>query len=170
MHAIVDTYSDMLFTAPLVSVNAAHPMLQELYTEINTEGRKFTFLCGHDSTIASTLAALGVEDYLLPEAIEQHTPIGVKLVIERWLDSSEAAWYNVSLVYQSVDQLRGITPLSLENPPMKYPLRFKGVNTNADGMIAGEDFMNLMRCAIDAYDALAERYGATAVAELAPAA
>lgn len=170
MHTIADTYSDMLFTAPLVSVNAAHPMLQELYSEINTEGRKFTFLCGHDSTIASTLAALGVEDYLLPEAIEQRTPIGVKLVIERWLDGSNEVWYNVSLVYQSVDQLRGITPLSLENPPMKYQLSFKGVKTNADGMIAGEDFMNLMRCAIDAYDALVERYGAADTVELAPAA
>ena len=170
MHAIADTYSDMLFATPLISVNVAHPILQELYSEINTEGRKFTFLCGHDSTIASTLAALGVEDYLLPEAIEQHTPIGGKLVIERWVDGSDAEWYNVSLVYQSVDQLRAITPLSLETPPMKYQLRFKGVNTNPDGMIAGEDFMNLMRCAIDAYDALVARYGADSDAEIAPAA
>ena len=170
MHTIADTYSDMLFATPLISVNVAHPILQELYSEINTEGRKFTFLCGHDSTIASTLAALGVEDYLLPEAIEQHTPIGGKLVIERWVDGSDGEWYNVSLVYQSVDQLRAITPLSLETPPMKYQLRFRGVNTNSDGMIAGEDFMNLMRCAIDAYDALVARYGGDSDAEIAPAA
>lgn len=170
LHSIAETYNDMLFRMPLVSVNVAHPMLQELYTEINTEGRKFTFLCGHDSTIASTLGALGVEDYLLPEAIEQRTPIGGKVVIERWLDGSDKVWYNVSLVYQSVDQLRNITPLSLDTPPKKYQLHFKGVNTNDDGMIAEADFMNLIKCAIDAYNTLMERYGVDNAEEVMPAA
>ena len=45
---------------------------------MKTEGRKFTFLCGHDSTVASVLAALGAEEYRLPGAIEPSTPIGVK--------------------------------------------------------------------------------------------
>ena len=80
IHSIVDTYSDMLFCSPLVSVNVAHPLLQEIRSEMTAEGRKFTFLCGHDSNVASVLAAMNAEDYLLPETVEQHTPIGVKLV------------------------------------------------------------------------------------------
>ncbi len=170
IHTIVDTYSDILFTTPLVSVNVAHPLLEEIRSELCAEGRKFSFLCGHDSNVASVLAALGVEDYLLPEAIEQHTPIGVKLVFERWRDAEGAAWYDVSLVYQSVDQLRGITPLSLDTPPVKYRLSFEGVDMNEDGLIAEADFLNLLDGAINAYDALVEKYGAQEDAELAPVA
>jgi glucose-1-phosphatase len=59
---IKDVYGDVLFTAPLVAANVAHPLLQEIQTEFETPGRDFTFLCGHDSNVGSVLAALGVED------------------------------------------------------------------------------------------------------------
>ena len=39
-----------------------------------------------------------------------------------WLDAGGEAFYRVNLVYQSTDQLRGITPLTLENPPVIFPL------------------------------------------------
>ena len=159
LHAIVDTYTDMLFCTPLVSVNVAHPLLQEIRAELTAEGRQFSFLCGHDSNVASVLSALGCEEYLLPDTVEQHTPIGVKLVFTRWLNEKGEAYYTVELVYQSTDQLRGLTPLSLENPPMRYSLSFEGVEVNEDGMIAEADLLALMDHAIDAYDALEEQYG-----------
>ena len=59
MHAIVDAYTDLLFATPLLSVNVAHLLLQELQAELLQQGRKFSFLCGHDSNVASVLAALG---------------------------------------------------------------------------------------------------------------
>jgi len=160
IHGIVDTYTEMLFTVPLVSVNVAHPLLEEIRSELTAEGRKFSFLCGHDSNVASVLAALGVEDYLLPDTVEQHTPIGVKLVFERWVDAEGAAYYQVNLVYQSTEQLRGITPLTLENPPVKYSLRFAGANENADGMIPETDLLGILDGAITEYDSLVTRYGA----------
>ena len=43
------------FAAPLLAPNLANPMLQELFWEMNAQGRQFSFLCGHDSTIASVL-------------------------------------------------------------------------------------------------------------------
>ncbi|MBQ6317342.1 MAG: hypothetical protein IJI13_07450 [Oscillospiraceae bacterium] len=49
----------ILFTSPKLSVNLAHPMLRELYAELNAQGREFSFLCGHDSTISCVLAAAG---------------------------------------------------------------------------------------------------------------
>ena len=52
---------------------------------IALDTRKFTFLCGHDSNIAGVFAALDVEDYRLPNAIEKMTPIGAKFVVEKWL-------------------------------------------------------------------------------------
>jgi glucose-1-phosphatase len=102
-------------------------LLLEIRSELTAEGRKFCFLCGHDANVASVLAAMDVERYLLPHTVEQHTPIGVKLVFERWVDEEGRAYYQVSLVYQSTDQLRAITPLTLENPPMKYTLHFANV-------------------------------------------
>ena len=159
LHTIVDTYTDMLFCTPLISVNVAHPLLQEIRSELTAEGRKFGFLCGHDSNVASVLSALGCEEYLLPDTVEQHTPIGVKLVFTRWLNEKGEAYYTVELIYQSTDQLRGLTPLSLENPPMRYSLSFEGVEVNEDGMIAEADLLALLDRAIDAYDALEEQYG-----------
>ena len=61
IHSIVDTYTDMLFCSPLVSVNVAHPLLEEIRAELTAKGRKLTFLCGHDSNVASVLAAMGVD-------------------------------------------------------------------------------------------------------------
>ena len=139
----------------------------EIRSELAAEGRKFTFLCGHDSNLASVLAALGAEDYLLPDAVEQHTPIGSKLVFERWLDESGASWYRVNLVYQSAAQLRGLTPLSLETPPSVFPMRFAGVETNEDGLIAEADLLALFDRAIAAYDSLEAAYGVNALDDAA---
>mgnify|MGYP002622780886 CR=1 FL=1 len=80
-------------------------MLKEIYSELNARDRRFSFLCGHDSTITSVLAALGVEEYRLPEVIEPTTPIGCKLVFERWVNREGESFFKTSLVYQSVDQL-----------------------------------------------------------------
>ena len=159
LHSIVDTYTDMLFTRPLVCVNAAHPLLQEIRSELEAEDRRFSFLCGHDSNIASVLASLNVTDYTLPDTIEPMTPIGSKLVFERWLNGAGEAFYKVSLVYQSTEQLREYTRLTLDNPPVKAALSFDGVQTNADGMIAEADLFELLDGAIDAYDLLQEQYG-----------
>lgn len=160
IHGIVDTYTEMLFSTPLVSVNVAHPLLREIRSELTAEGRKFCFLCGHDANVASVLAAMDVERYLLPHTVEQHTPIGVKLVFERWVDEEGRAYYQVSLVYQSTDQLRAITPLTLENPPMKYTLHFANVNEAANGMIPEEDLLGILDGAIAEYDALLTQYEA----------
>ena len=158
LHSIVDTYTEMLFTAPLVSVNVAHPLLEELRSELTAEERKFTFLCGHDSNIASVLAALGAEEYDLPNTVEPKTPIGAKLVFSRYRSPEGKAYYTVSLIYQSTEQLRNISLLTLENPPMEQYLRFAGAKANADHMIAEEDLLALFDDAIRAYDLLEEEY------------
>jgi len=168
LHTIVDTYTDMLFGTPLIAVNAAHPLLQEIRSELAQDGRQFSFLCGHDSNLASVLSALGAEDYLLPDTVEQHTPIGAKLVFTRWVDGNGEAYWTVELIYQSTDQLRSLAELSLDNPPVRYPLHFDGVAENGDGMIAEADLLALLDNAIAAYDALEAQYGEDAA--LAPAA
>lgn len=159
IHSIVDTYSAMLFTAPLVSVNVANPLLKEIAGELAAEGRRFTFLCGHDSNIASVLASLGVTDYLLPRTVEQKTPIGSKLLFEKWLSEDGAQFARVRLVYQNTEQLRNIAPLSLNAPPESFVIELPGIEMNGDGFYRLEDVTDCLERAIDAFDVLTETYG-----------
>ena len=48
--------------------------------------------------------------------------------------------------------------LTLENPPVVYPLHFEGMD--AEGRIAEADLFKLLDDAISAYDALVEQYAA----------
>jgi len=132
--AIKDWYGDVLFTAPVVARQVARPLLRTMLEELQKDGRKFTFLCGHDSNIGSVLASLEAEDYSLPYTIEKKTPIGCKLVIERWEDNEGHSFVALNLVYQSTEQLRHMSLLDLENPPMVFPIHLKGLNANADGL------------------------------------
>ena len=149
---IKDVYGDVLFSAPIVAVNVAHPLLTYMYDELNSENRKFTFLCGHDSNIASVLAALGVETYELPNSIEKKTPIGSKVVIEKFVGKDGKVYCDVNLAYQSTDQLRGIRMLDLSNPPQIFPITLKGYTKNADGLYTLEDVNTCFMKAIRAYD------------------
>lgn len=156
--SMLGAYEEILFCAPSLACNLAHPMLEEICREMNAEGRQFSFLCGHDSTLSSFLAALDVEDYELPGAVEPRTPIGSKVVFSRWLDEDGTASWKIEMVYQSTAQLRAITPLSLEEPPMIVPLSLKGAEAGADGMIPEEALMRLFEEKIAELDAIEERY------------
>lgn len=149
---IKDVYGDVLFTAPVVAYNVAHPLLVYMNDELNSDARKFTFLCGHDSNIASVNAALEVEDYELPSSIEKKTPIGSKLVFEKWIDKSGNEFVAINLVYQTTEQLRYIEMLDLDHSPMVYQLQLKGLKLNADGLYSFEDVNGRFEKAIAAYD------------------
>ncbi len=154
---VKDVYGDVLFTAPLIAANVAHPLLQEIESELLTSGREFTFLCGHDSNVGSVLAALGAEPYELPGAIEK-TPIGCKLVFCHWVGPDGSRYCTVDLVYETTEQLKSATLLDLESHPAIVPLRFSGITPNADGLYAERDFMNLLRGSINEYDRILDAY------------
>jgi len=121
--------------------------------ELNSKNRKFTFLCGHDSNIASVNAALGVERYSLPNSIEKVTPIGSKVVYEKWIEKATGKEYvGVNLVYQSTDQLQHNAPLDLDHAPQVFPLSFKGLQKNADGLYSFEQINERFEQAVNAYD------------------
>lgn len=149
-----DVYGDVLFSAPVVAVNVAHPLLEVMNDELAMDGRKFSFLCGHDANITSVLAALDAAPYELPQSIEKKTPIGAKLVIEKWAGNDGQQYASLSLVYQSADQLRKRTMLSLDTPPMIYPLTLNGLKQNTDGLYRLSDLQQRFKDAIAAYDAL----------------
>lgn len=149
---VKDVYGDVLFTAPIVAVNVAHPLLVYMKDELNAKNRKFTFLCGHDSNIASVNAALEVEEYSLPQSIEKKTPIGSKLVFEKWVDKAGKEFVAVNIVYQTTEQLRNVTLLNLENRPVVFSLKLKGLKANPDGLYSIESVNDRFDKAIRAYE------------------
>ena len=149
---IKDLYGDLLFTAPLVAANVAHPLLEEINSELDTEGRRFTFLCGHDSNIGSVLAALGAEEYRLPDTIESRTPIGCKLVFCKWKDSKGDEFISCDLVYQRASQLRDTSLLDHDNTPVAVPMAFTDMTPAADGLYKAADLTKRLEEAISAYD------------------
>lgn len=151
MAAVKDWYGDVLFTAPSVAVNVAHPLLETMLSEMRTPGRKFSFLCGHDSNIASVLAALQAEEYDLPDAIEKRTPIGCKLVIGKWKGIDGKVYADLHLVYATPEQLRSMPILSKDNHPSSCPIRLKGLKRNPDGLYLLADLENRFSEAIAAY-------------------
>ena len=151
---VKDVYGDVLFTAPIVAVNVAHPLLVYMKDELNAKNRKFTFLCGHDSNIASVNAALEVEEYSLPQSIEKKTPIGSKLVFEKWVDNAGKEFVAVNIVYQTTEQLRNLSLLNLENPPVVFSLKLKGLQANVDGLYTIESVNDRFDKAIRAYEAI----------------
>jgi len=155
--SIKDNFSDVLYTTDLVSVNIAHPLLEEINSELNNEERLFSFLCGHDSNIASVLGALDVKDYSLPETIETKTPIGCKLLFEKWKKGNDE-FIRVRLAYDSVEQLRNIAIHDLNNPPVFYTFEFDGLTANEEGMYEIDAFLNHLEDAIGSYDKLLNTY------------
>ena len=163
---IKDAYVDMLYTTPLIAPNVAHPLLQEIQKELNHPGRKFTFLCGHDSNLASVLAALKAREYTLPGAIESDTPIGAKLVFEKYADNAGKEFARVRLVYQSTEQLRSMPLLTLDNPPMSVTLQFEDLDVNEDGLIPLDALEARFTESIRRYDELRQEYGITAAGSI----
>ena len=150
---IKEVYDGLLFTAHSAAVNLAYPLVSRIREELHHDGRKFTFLCGHDSNLASIGAALRLVYPETDEALELHTPIGTKLVFEKWSDGSDE-YVAINLVYQAVSQLQHRTLLSLEVPPMVLPVTVEGLTANSDGLYRLADLDKRLADTMAAYDAI----------------
>ena len=153
--AVKEVYDGLLFTTHAAAVNLAYPLVSRIREELNNSDRKFMFLCGHDSNLASIGAALGFQFPETENALELHTPIGSKLVFEKWSDGTND-YVAVNLVYQSVQQLQGRTLLSLDVPPMVLPIAIEGLTANSDGLYSLADIDTLMANAMAEYDAITD--------------
>lgn len=152
--SVKEWYGDVLFTAPSVSVNVAHPLLQVILDEMQNERRIFTFLCGHDSNVSSVLAALEAEDVDFPGSVEKRTPIGCKLIFETFTGSDGARYADILMVYATAAQIRAESALSYSNPPAGVRIKLKGLKENADGLYSLDDLVQRLTKAIVAYDTL----------------
>ena len=151
--AVKEVYDGLLFTTHSAAVNLAYPLVSRIREELNRSDRKFMFLCGHDSNLASIGAAIGLQFPETKNALELHTPIGSKLVFEKWSDGADE-YVAVNLVYQSIGQLQGRTLLSPAAPPMVLPVSIEGLSANSDGLYRLADLDTRMAEAMAEYDAI----------------
>ena len=153
--AVKEVYDGLLFTTHSAAVNLANPLVSRIYEELQRTDRKFMFLCGHDSNLASIGAALGLEFPETERAFERHTPIGSKLVFEKWSDGTDY-YVAINMVYQAVDQLQSRTLLSLNEPPMVMTVTVKGLTANSDGLYLMSDIEKRFADTIAEYEAIAD--------------
>ena len=151
--AVKEVYDGLLFTPHSAAVNLAYPLVSRIREELNRNDRKFMFLCGHDSNLASIGAALGLQFPETENALELHTPIGSKLVFEKWSDGTDE-YVAINMVYQAVGQLQGRTLLSLDMPPMVLPITVEGLTANSDGLYRLSDLDTRMASAMAEYEAI----------------
>ncbi len=146
-------YDGLLFTAHSAAVNLAYPLVSRIREELQRSDRKFMFLCGHDSNLASIGSALRLNFPETEKALELHTPIGSKIVFEKWTDGS-MDYVAVNLVYQGVSQLQGRTLLDLQTPPMVKSISIEGLTANSDGLYTLSDLDSRLAEAMAEYEAI----------------
>ncbi len=151
--AVKEVYDGLLFTTHSAAVNLAYPLVSRIREELNRSDRKFMFLCGHDSNLASIGAALGLQFPETENALELHTPIGSKLVFEKWSDGTDE-YVAINLVFQAIGQLHGRALLSLNESPMVLPVTIKSLPANSDGLYCLSDLDILMANAMAEYEAI----------------
>jgi len=162
---IKEVYDGLLYTTHAAAVNLSYPLVSRIREELQRTDRKFMFLCGHDVNLSTISSALR---FNLPEtenALELHTPIGSKLVFEKWNDGSED-YVAVNLVYATLSQMQGRKLLSLEEPPMVVPVTIEGLTANADGLYRLADLDTRMAEAMAEYEAIEDAPTAVPAASL----
>jgi len=164
---VKEVYDALLFTTHAAAVNLAYPLVSRIREELQRNDRKFMFLCGHDSNLASIGAALG---FVFPEteqALELHTPIGSKLVFEKWSDGTDT-YVAVNLVYQALSQLQGRSLLSVEVPPMVKSVAIEGLTANSDGLYRLADVDARMAETMGEYEGLSDEPTSVSAARVVP--
>lgn len=139
---IGDAYQEACEGSPTLAKQTMAPMIAEMKSELDMPGRKFSFFCGHDSTIMALIAALDIKEYELPGTISCKTPIGGKLVWEKYRGTDGNEYIKLIMCYNTTEQLRDCGITSIEEPPMMYELELEGIQKNADGYYKYEDVVD----------------------------
>ncbi|MBS6056862.1 bifunctional glucose-1-phosphatase/inositol phosphatase [Mixta calida] len=152
LSAIKNGYQDALFTSPEIAREVASPLIDYIRSQLIDQDKasapKVMLMVGHDSNIASLLAALDVKPYTLPGQYEK-TPIGGQVVFERWHDAkADKDLVKIEYVYQTADQLRDGEVLSLKNPPQRVTLQLNGCPTDGNGFCSWEQFNGVLNAAL----------------------
>lgn len=145
----------LLQRTPEVARRRATPLLDLILKALTPEDqgkqihgvtlpKSLLFIAGHDTNLANLGGAL--ELYWTLPGQPDNTPPGGELVFERWRRLSDnTQWIQVSLVFQTLRQMRDMTPLSLKAPPGEVKLTLTECDEkNAQGMCSLTDFIQIL--------------------------
>ena len=126
---------DLMAHTPYIAAHNGTPLLQTISNALEPKAdvsklpdispdNKILFIAGHDTNIANIAGMLNMR-WTLPGQPD-NTPPGGALVFERLADKSGKQYVSVSMVYQTLVQLRAQTPLSLKEPAGSVQLKIPG--------------------------------------------
>ena len=112
-------------------------------------GDRAIVLVGHDTNVSNIAATLNI-NWLL-DGRRDDTPPGGALIFELW-QRPNASGYEVRVYYtaQTLEQMRNVTPLTLDKPPAKARVFLPGCSTGAiDFPCDWRAFQQTLKTAID---------------------
>lgn len=113
-------------------------------------GDRALFVIGHDSNVSNLGGMLGVS-WLLDGYQPNSRPPGVALMFEIWGDAATGKrTVRTSVMSQTMDQMRNLTPLTLQAPPSRAPIFIPGCSVAKEGWPCDWDtFEKTVLAAID---------------------
>ncbi len=163
MLLLQEAYNDLLLRTPyLARVNGSNLLSHMVKSmeqaakgkavqgSLGKVGDKGLFVLGHDSDMSYFGGILGIS-WLLPDYQPNSRPPGAALVFELWKDvSTGKETVQAYIISQSLDQMRNVTPLSLQAPPERAPIFIPGCSVSAaDYPCDWETFERLAERSID---------------------
>lgn len=139
---VLKDYQSVRFYLPKSSKDFAKPLIQYIQNMFSSN-KILTLLVGHDSNLNSVISALGFKSFKLPGQMEI-SPIGAKLVFQRWSDDGDNDFLKVEYVYESWSQIRNEEKLSMLNPPKNITMFFNNL-TDQNGFYNWNDFETILK-------------------------
>ena len=141
-------YIEAAYLQPEVAKNIITPLLTKvdslLPEKMSADDKQINVIVGHDTSVGPLLKAMEFNEYELPGQYEK-TPIGGKLVFQRWTDKkTDKDYLKVEYIYQTAEQMRNLTELSLQTPPQRVTLSLKGCQIDNNGFCPWSDFRHAM--------------------------
>lgn len=116
---------------------------------LGKRGDRVLVIAGHDTNLSNIAGMLGIS-WLLSGYQPAETPPGGALVFELWQQGTGEFVVNTYFAAQSLEQMRKVLPLSLDNPPLKSPIFVPGCSRRDRNMTCTwEEFRSTVNNAID---------------------
>jgi len=159
---IHEAYADLARQTPYVARIQASNLLSHILRSmaqavsgttlggsLGKRGDHVLVIAGHDTNLSNIAGMLGIS-WLLSGYQPVETPPGGALVFELWQQGTGEFVVNTYFTAQSMEQMRDVLPLSLDDPPLKSPIFVPGCSRGDRNMTCTwEEFQRTINNAVD---------------------
>lgn len=137
-------YHNVTYNTSHVAKDLSRPLINYIKKMFLEEHKKVTLLMGHDVNIYVLLNAMYFKPFSLFDSFVS-TPIGGKIVFQKWFDKTKNTHLlKINYIYQSNEQIRDGSMLSLDKPPQIALLELKNCTTDNEGFCLWDDFVSFL--------------------------